>query len=128
MIKANVNQVEKMEPVPIEAPTSLPTRQRLQIQVPQIVSWQMHERFRWPIDQVLLLSCGVIAAPAPTETSFISFGRNGSKSLRVNNPIKMGPSRANALLFVESKGRTNKTLSAVGGAARTANRLEGRRY
>jgi len=128
VIKANVNQVEKMEPVPIETPTSLPTRQRLQIQVPQIVSWQMHERFRWPIDQVLLLSCGVIAAPAPTKTSFISFGRNGSKSLRVNNPIKMGPARTNVLLFVESKGRTNKTLSAVGGASRTANRLDGRRY
>lgn len=34
-----------------------------QINVPQVASWRLHERFRWPADEVLLLSCGVVAAP-----------------------------------------------------------------
>ena len=47
--------------------------QRVEIQVPQIVSWRLHERFRWPTNQVLLLSCGVVATP-PSEHGRIDNG------------------------------------------------------
>jgi hypothetical protein len=70
--------------------------QRSQIQVPQVASWRLHERFRWPTNQVLVLTCGVVASPAPQPPS--TFG--------IPNPFSMAPSRAEALLFVESKGKS----------------------
>jgi hypothetical protein len=64
---------------------------------------QMHERFRWPTDHVLLLSIGVVATPGPEAA----------------NPIvdaipllpKSAP-RADALLMVESSGTAAQPLAA----------------
>ena len=63
VIKANIDQVDKLNPVDLELP--LPNNQihKTRIDVPQVVSWRLHERFRWPADTVLLLSCGVVASP-----------------------------------------------------------------
>jgi hypothetical protein len=66
--------------------------QRAQVQVPQLVSWRLNERFRWPTDQVLLLSCGVVASPVPD-------GKAGGNAL--TNLLGSAPSRADALLFLE---------------------------
>ena len=65
VIKCQIDQVEKFVPVGIDIPGVAAGRQSVQIQVPQLVSWRLHERFRWPVDQVLLISCGIVAAPAP---------------------------------------------------------------
>ena len=58
--RASVDQVEKLVPLAIDVPVGGQT-QRVQIQVPQVVSWRLSERFRWPASEVLLLSCGVVA-------------------------------------------------------------------
>ena len=53
VIKAEIDQVDKLNHVDLELP--LPNNQvhRAQIDVPQVVSWRLHERFRWPSDMVL---------------------------------------------------------------------------
>lgn len=96
VIKCHVNQLEKFQNVNIDLVNSLGQSQRSMIQVPQVVTWRLHERFKWPANQVLLLSCGVVATPGATSNSLI--------------PIPgLSPSgRADALLFFEIK-RANET-------------------
>jgi hypothetical protein len=59
--------------------------------VPQVVSWRLSERFRWPASEVLLVSCGVVASPAP--------GAGGAWSMLA--PLGVSGSRADALLMIE---------------------------
>jgi hypothetical protein len=105
VVKAEVDQVEKLEPVFIDVPTPVNPRQRVQIQVPQLASWRLHERFRWPADQVLLISRGVVATPAPGKAGPLGIGN-----------LSPGPARADALLLLEGKGKG----AAVAGADGTA--------
>jgi len=109
VLKCSVDQVEKLVPVTMEVPSTVGT-QRVQLQVPQLVSWRLHERFRWPTNQVLVLSCGVVATPAPE--------RNG-----LNIPLFGGnPGRADALLFVEFKGNVDGAVLPNRPAVRSADR------
>jgi len=94
VIKLKLCQVEKMRPVMLDVPTSVAPRQRTQVQVPQMTMSNLHERFRWPVDQVLVLSMGVVATPGPTR------GNPLTEALA----LPTGPPRADALLFVECKG------------------------
>jgi len=98
VIKLRLNQVEKMLPVKLDLPTAIAPNQRVQIDVPQVTSSNLHERFRWPTDKVLLLSMGVVAAPGPTKDNPITDAVNEAV------PLFKGPPRADALLFVESAG------------------------
>ena len=66
VIKCHIDQVERLVPVTVDLPAFGGQAQRATIQVPQLVSWRLHERFRWPTDQVLLLSCGIVATPGST--------------------------------------------------------------
>ena len=100
VLKCDIDQVEKFVPIAIDIPSGAGQNQRLQIQVPQVSSWRLHERFRWPADQVLLLSCGVVATPGPSKPT--AFG--------IPNPFDTGPGRADALLFIESKGTAKQAL------------------
>ena len=91
-LKCQVDQVEKLVPILVDVP--VPGQgQRVQIQVPQMVSWRLSERFRWPTDEVLLLSCGVVANP----------GAEAAGPLSVLSPFAPR-SRADALLFVSLQG------------------------
>ncbi|MCG8652963.1 MAG: hypothetical protein MI861_24190, partial [Pirellulales bacterium] len=63
VIKAEIDQVDKLNHVNLELPLPNNQAHRTRIDVPQVVSWRLHERFRWPADMVLLLSCGVVASP-----------------------------------------------------------------
>ncbi len=110
VIKCHIDQVEKLISIPVEF-SSGGKRQSVQVQVPQLVSWRLHERFRWPAENVLLLSCGVVATP--TE------GQATSRPL----PILSGvlPQRADALLFLESKGTASQAMVE---ASRTAERVD----
>ena len=94
-LNCRVDQVEKLVPLAIDLPIGGQS-QRVQIQVPQLVSWRLVERFRWPADEVLLLSCGVVATPAP----------GGGGPLSLLNPLAAA-GRADALLLIEhhSKGQ-----------------------
>ena len=63
VIKCTVDQIEKMTPVTLNVPSGNSLTGGVQIQVPQVSSWRLHERFRWPHDQVLLISRGMVAMP-----------------------------------------------------------------
>ncbi len=98
--------------MPVDLPGLNGQVQRADIQVPQMVSWRLHERFRWPSNQVLLLSCGVIASTGPR--SPVDAGNS--------QPVWTGGGRSDALLFVESLGKASQALitgsvNAVGGEA-----------
>ena len=111
VIKLDTTQVEQLTPIAVQTPTVANPRQTAQVQVPQTSSWRLHERFRWPVNQVLLISCGVVATPGPD---------------RPNNPLGLPkvlnnrPPRADALLLVEAKGRVSEMVSSPG--PREANR------
>ena len=105
VIKAEIDQVDKLNHVNLELP--LPTGQshRTRIDVPQVVSWRLHERFRWPADMVLLLSCGVVASPE----------REGGAGSMFDLQRLAGstPGRADALMFIEHRGRATENLTTI---------------
>ena len=82
--------------------------QRAECQVPQMTMVQLHERFHWPTDQVLLLSMGVVATPGPQKPNMLTDML----------PLPDSAPRADALLFIESKGPVSAL--APGGIAPTA--------
>ena len=92
-ITCNVDSIEKLVPLAIDVPIGGQS-QRVQVQVPQIVSWRLSERFRWPAKEVLLLSCGVVASPAPAASGMLS----------VLSPLGVvSGNRADALLMIEHR-------------------------
>jgi hypothetical protein len=92
-ITCSVDQLEKLVPLNIDVPIGGQT-QRVQIQVPQLVSWRLSERFRWPTNEVLLLSCGVVATPVPGSSGVLSM---------LSSPLGIGGNRADALLMIEHR-------------------------
>lgn len=94
VIKLRLHQVEKMVPVKLDIPTPVAQTQRMEVEVPQVTMANLHERFRWPTDQVLLLSMGVIGTPGPTKDN----------PLTTALPMLKSAPRADALLFIEAKG------------------------
>jgi hypothetical protein len=94
VIKLRLHQVEKMVPVKLDIPTPVAPNQRMEVEVPQVTMANLHERFRWPTDQVLLLSMGVIGTPGPTRDN----------ALTAALPMLKTAPRADALLFIEAKG------------------------
>ena len=122
MLKCDIDQVERFIPVPIDSPTQ---GVNLQIEIPQLVSWRLQERFRWPTDQVLVLSCGVVATPASTVQNTL-LGGGGPNVLGMNRilPTSMVGQRSDALLLVEYKGSgSNQLLPSAG--AKTATNVGG---
>ncbi|EMI19750.1 putative secreted protein [Rhodopirellula maiorica SM1] len=111
MIKAEIDQVDKFNHVDLELPLRNQQVHRTRIDVPQVVSWRLHERFRWESDKVLLLSCGVVASPErPGGSSFMNLDMlTGNTS-----------GRADALMFVEFRGRASENLTTNPIAPRTA--------
>jgi hypothetical protein len=116
IIKCNVDQVEKMLPVMLDVPTTAAPRQRTKIEVPQITTCRLHERFRWPADQVLLISLGVVASPVPPP----------SGASKVTLPMMNDPTRTELLVFVENKGKSGAPPSALRPEQREANNYRGR--
>jgi hypothetical protein len=96
VVRCEVDQVEKMIPVMIDVSTPTVRTQRTKIEVPQAITSRLHERFRWPADQVLLISLGVGPAPVPAAANPL-------------NSLMASPTRAELLVFVESKGKATGT-------------------
>ena len=95
-IHCHVDQVEKLDTVKVDVPGVVgATTDRVSLQIPQLVSWRLQERFRWRDDQVLLLSCGVVATPSSESASAINLPRVFGSSQK---------GRADALLFVDYRG------------------------
>lgn len=110
VLRLKVSQLEKFVSVWVNVPTALDPRQRTQIQVPQTSRWELHERFRWPANQVLLISCGVIPAPSPARPKTTSV-----------TALFGGASRADALILVEAKGPAGKSGAPPPVSVRTGN-------
>ena len=93
-IECGVDQVEKLRSVKIAIPGG-PNASGAQVnlQIPQMVSWEIKERFRWPNDQVLVLSCGVVANPRPKTNNSL-----------IPDLFEVDRERADALLFIEYRG------------------------
>ena len=95
-IKCEIDQIEKMIPVMIEVAMPASPRQRTKIESPQMSHYRFHERFRWPVDQVLLVGLGMVALPIPVDGAPMVQG--------LPLPIGNSPARADLLIFVECKG------------------------
>jgi hypothetical protein len=115
MLKCHVDQLEKMVPVTIDVPTVIAPRQHTDIEVPQWVSYRVHERFHWPNDQVLLISFGVIATPLSVEPS-------------VKVPLLTQPARSEMLVFVDNRGANGKPPVAPAKTGARDNSLYRGRY
>ena len=117
-IHCQVRQVERLVPVMVESPRGTTGPTRLQIQVPQISQWQLKERFHWANDQLLLISCGVVATPE-WDQAF---------TLGMPNPFSAAPVRANALIFIECRGTPQQALLKPAKTARSKNQQYRGRY
>lgn len=117
-IKCTVTDVEKTIPVVIDMPVAGAANQRTKIDVPQISHFRFHERFRWPTEQVLLISLGLVADPAPTTTSTLVGGL----------PLALGGvnDRADLLVMVESKPQENRPATPKETPIREAKTYRGR--
>lgn len=101
VVKCQVDQVERLVPIVVDVPTVV-NSQRVQIQIPQITGWKLHERFRWPTSHVLVLSRGVVASPSTTPAQGTIAG--------IANPFSSDSPRADALLFLSANGVASQTL------------------
>lgn len=112
MLKCEIDQVERLNPVKIDLAMGPNQSQSVQIEVPQLVSWRLQERFQWPTNQVLLLSCGVVAAPGgPVDNSLAG---NPPTLLGLNRILPTVGQRTDALLWVEYKGPISSQLVPSG--------------
>jgi|694.fasta_scaffold00010_158 hypothetical protein len=129
-VKCDIDQVERLSNVNLDLPTALGQPFSTQIQIPQMVSWRLHERFTWPADQVLILSCGIVATPqgAPSNTLL----GQGGNILGLDRILPIGSGdRAEALLLIEHKGdATGRVASAPapGSSTQQLNPLSRGRY
>ena len=99
----------------LEVPAAMAARQRTKIEVPQMAHFRFHERFRWPVEQVLLVGFGMVALPVPSDGQSLVAG--------LPLPLPSSPPRADVLVFVESKGTTGQASRAT-----TAGRPEATTY
>ena len=70
VIQCSVDQIEQLSPLQIDLRPLGIAAGTAQIEVPQVASWRLHERFRWPIEQVLVISRGMVAMPGLKQSSW----------------------------------------------------------
>lgn len=116
VIKCNIDQLERLVKVSVPVSTPLAPRQQAEIQVPQISHFGLHERFRWPADQVLLVGLGVVATPVPGKP-------NGLLDVL---PIVSGPPRADLLVFIDSRGKVGQSPDTARTGMRDVKSYHGR--
>lgn len=109
VVKCSVNQVEKLSSIRSTGVDQFGLYRQSQIQIPQVSSWQLHERFRWPKDEVLLISRGIVATP--------------ERATKWNEPIRRmmdnNGQRGNALLFLQSRSEVQSPVDQLRTAGRT---------
>ena len=96
VVKVSIDQLERLQALSVDVPSAVASRQRTKIEVPQVSQFRLHDRFRWPIDQVLLVSLGVV--PLPSTVDAVTSG-----GFRLPDALGGGPDRGELLLFIESK-------------------------
>ncbi len=95
VIRCNIDQLERLVPVMLDVANPVNPRQRTKIEVPQITHCGLHEKFRWPTDQVLIVGLGVVPTPVPGKAT----------GLLEMIPGLSSPPRADLLVFIESRGK-----------------------
>lgn len=95
VLKCQIDQLERLVPVMLDSASPLQTRQRMKVEIPQATHFRLHERFRWPADQVLVVGLGMVATPTPQEPN----------ALLANLPMMAAPPRADLLVFIEGRGK-----------------------
>ena len=106
VIKCDIDQVEKMIPVMVDVPTRVSPRQRTEIEVPQMAHFRFQERFRWPVERVLVVGLGMVAVPTPA----------GGTSLLPGVPLPLGNSpagRSAGLRRVQGAGHPRRQRPAT---------------
>jgi hypothetical protein len=116
VIKCNIDQLERLVKVTLPITTGVSQRQQAEIQVPQISHFGLHERFRWPTDQVLLVDLGIVATPVPGKP-------NGFLDVL---PGIGGPPRADLLVFIDSRGKVGQTPDTTRTGMRDVKTYHGR--
>ncbi|MBN2578462.1 MAG: hypothetical protein JXB10_05675 [Pirellulales bacterium] len=103
-IKCDIDQVEKMIPVTIEVPSAVGARKQADIEAPQMTHYRFHERFRWPVEHVMLIGLGMVPLPLPV---------NGQSTI-AGLPLPFGQTaaRGDLLIFIESKGQLPAATTA----------------
>lgn len=129
ILKCNIDQVERLQAVNIDVPTAASQRQRTKIEVPQVSHCRLHERFHWPLKQVLLVSLGVVATPTPVD--------HNPNLLQMALAMQPAPPRADLLVLIEHKGRSAAPIAPAAAAAspqaklapvERTSRVQGRSY
>lgn len=95
LVKCNIDQVERILPVAIESSTPMLARERTKVEVPQRVQLRVKEAFRWSVNEVLVVSLGLVPSPSPGSDNLLE------KAI----PFPSAGDRAEVLLMVESRGR-----------------------
>lgn len=67
VFRCRIDQIERMAPVTMAVPVG--DRQRVQIEVPQISAVRIGERFRWPVNQCLVIGLGLVPWPVPGQNA-----------------------------------------------------------
>ena len=94
-IKLDIVQIERMLTTPIDITTATNSRQRFQLESPQMASYNLDEIVRFPKNMVLLLDLGTVPLPNTTDDN----SRNVLAEIaRGVNPARRG----NVLIFIES--------------------------
>ncbi|MBA4019670.1 MAG: hypothetical protein C0483_21100 [Pirellula sp.] len=97
VVKVNIDQLERLQSLSVEVPSSVAPRQRTDIQVPQVSQFRLHDRFRWPTDSVMLISLGIVPVPSAADAATTVGG------FRMPAMLSGGPDRGEVLIFIDSK-------------------------
>lgn len=100
MVKCDVDQLERVVAATVDVPTPIAPRQHSEIEVPQSASYRIRERFHWPVNQVLMVSFGIIAAPLESEPA-------------IRLSLNPGPPRAELIVFIEHRGPAASPLATA---------------
>lgn len=103
IIRMDIDQLENLVPVALDVSTNLSPGQSTRIHVPETNHFRMREKFRWPLDHVLLLDLGMIAIPTPTAAP-------QDPLTRLFTP---NASRANVLVLIDHKGPVLASVPAA---------------
>ena len=112
-IKLDIVQIERMQTTPVDIATATNSRQRFQLESPQIAYYNLDEIVRFPKSMVLLLDFGTVPLPNTAD----DHSRNVLTEIaRGVNPARRG----NVLVFIEStSGSTVPAVSSPSNVAPT---------
>lgn len=96
VVKVNIDQLERLQALAVEVPSAVAPRQRTEISVPQVSQFRLHDRFRWPVDAVLVVSLGVVPLPSAADATTVG-------GFRMPAMLSGGPARGEMLVFIDSR-------------------------